>query len=147
MLGVRARARRRRGVNYAASRASARLAVSRLSAFRIVESCGFGRLTFACVEAFTVAKPRKPMMKNAAQPAGPDELLTGLDARILDAVEGTLSNDESSTDTELARYMIGIGLSGAQAQRAVSYRDLYRLHLWVAGCTPIRSGVRLQYNG
>ena len=85
-------------------------------------------------------------MKNAAHPTGPDELLVGLDARILDAVEDALSNDESSTDAELAQYLMDIGLTEAQANRAVSYRDLYRLHLWVAGCTPIRSSVRLRYN-
>ncbi|WP_394538774.1 hypothetical protein PRJ39_24985 [Lysobacter enzymogenes] len=86
-------------------------------------------------------------MNNAAHPTGPDELLAGLDARILDAVEDTLSNDELSTDAEIARFLMDIGLTEAQAKRAVSYRDVYRLNLWVGGCTPIRSGVRLRYDG
>lgn len=84
-------------------------------------------------------------MNNAAHPTGPDELLAALDARILDAVEDMLSNDESSTDAELAQFLMDIGLTEAQAKRAVSYRDVYRLNLWVGECTPIRSGVGLRH--
>ncbi|WP_394540156.1 hypothetical protein PRJ39_06225 [Lysobacter enzymogenes] len=86
-------------------------------------------------------------MKNATAHAGPDELLATLDARILDAVEGTLSNDEGSTDAEMAQYLMDLGLSEAQAKRAVCYRALYTLNLWVGDCTPIRSSVGLRYNG
>ena len=85
-------------------------------------------------------------MNNAAHSTGPDELLAALDARILDAVEDTLSNDDSSTDAEIAQFLMDIGLTEAQDKRAVSYRDLYRLNLWVGRCTPIRSDVRLRYD-
>ncbi|UZW61836.1 hypothetical protein [Lysobacter enzymogenes] len=86
-------------------------------------------------------------MKNAAPNAGPDELLATLDARILDAIEGMLSNDEVSTDAEMAQYLMDVGLSEAQAKRAVCYRALYALNLWAGDCTPIRFNVGLRYNG
>ena len=86
-------------------------------------------------------------MKNATPNAGPDELLATLHTRILDAIEGTLSNDEVSTDAEMAQYLMDLGLSEAQAKRAVCYRALYALNLWAGECTPIRSGVGLRYNG
>ena len=86
-------------------------------------------------------------MKNATQHAGPDELLGTLDARILDTIEATLSNDEGSTDAEMAQRMMDLGLSEAQAKRAICYRALYTLNLWVGAFTPIRSGIGLRYNG
>ncbi|QQQ00991.1 hypothetical protein [Lysobacter enzymogenes] len=86
-------------------------------------------------------------MNNATPHAGPDELLATLDARLLDAVEDTLSNDEGSTDAEMARYLIDLGLSEAQAKRAICYRALYTLNLWVHEFTPIRSSIALRYNG
>ncbi|SDZ20252.1 hypothetical protein SAMN04487939_12244 [Lysobacter sp. yr284] len=86
-------------------------------------------------------------MKNANPHAGPDELLATLDACILDIVEGTLSNDEGSTDAEIAQYLMDLGLSEAQAKRAICYRALYTLNLWVGDYTPIRSSVALRYNG
>lgn len=86
-------------------------------------------------------------MKNALPHVGPDELLATLDARILDTVESTLSNDESSADAEMAQSLMDLGLSEAQAKRAVCYRALYSLNLWVGDCTPIRSSVRLRYDG
>ena len=66
-------------------------------------------------------------MKNALPHVGPDELLATLDARILDTVESTLSNDESSADAEMAQSLMDLGLSEAQAKRAVCYRALYSL--------------------
>ena len=86
-------------------------------------------------------------MKTGLLHVGPDEVLATLDDRILDAVECTLSNDEGSADAEMAQYLMELGLSEAQAKRAISYWDLYRLNLWIDGCTPIRSGVRLRYDG
>lgn len=86
-------------------------------------------------------------MKSAPQHTGPDELLVTLDPRILDAVEATLSNDEDSTDAEMAQYLMDLGLSEAQAKRAICYRALYTLNLWVGECTPIRSSNALRYNG
>ncbi|QQQ00912.1 hypothetical protein [Lysobacter enzymogenes] len=86
-------------------------------------------------------------MKNATQHTGPDELLATLDARILDAVEATLSNDEGSTDAEMAQHLMELGLSEAQSKRAICYRALYTLYLWVGEFTPIRSGIGLRYNG
>lgn len=86
-------------------------------------------------------------MKNATQHTGPDELLAALDARILDSVEATLSNDEGSTDAEMARYLMNLGLSETQAKRAIYYRALYILNLWVGEYSPIRSGIGLRYNG
>jgi len=86
-------------------------------------------------------------MKNATQHTGPDELLATLDARILDAVEATLSNDEGSTDAEMAQYLMDVGLSEAQAKRAICYRALYALNLWVGECSPIRSRIGLRYSG
>ena len=86
-------------------------------------------------------------MNSAPQHAGPDELLATLDPRILDTVEATLSNDEGSTDAEMAQYLMDLGLSEAQAKRAICYRALYTLNLWVGECTPIRSSTGLRYNG
>ncbi|MEI2453077.1 hypothetical protein ABU614_06830 [Lysobacter firmicutimachus] len=73
--------------------------------------------------------------------------LAALPATLLQMVEEILSNDESSSDAELAQYLTEVGLSDTQARDALAYRDLYRLNLWVAGCTPIRGGVQLRYNG
>ncbi|QCW24417.1 hypothetical protein FE772_00775 [Lysobacter enzymogenes] len=86
-------------------------------------------------------------MKSAPQHTGPDELLVALAPRIIHTVEATLSNDEGSTDAEMAQYLMDLGLSEAQAKRAICYRALYTLNLWVGECTPIRSGIRLRYNG
>ncbi|QWP77506.1 hypothetical protein J5226_03620 [Lysobacter sp. K5869] len=86
-------------------------------------------------------------MINVTPQTGPDELLAVLDARILDAVEDTLSNDEDSTDAEVGQYLMDLGLSEMQAKRALCYRTLYSLNLWVGDCTPIRSSTRLRYDG
>lgn len=86
-------------------------------------------------------------MKNATQNAGQDEMLGKLDARILDTIEATLSNDEGSTDAEMAQRLMDLGLSEAQAKRAICYRALYTLNLWVGVFTPIRSGIGVRYNG
>lgn len=86
-------------------------------------------------------------MKSAPQHAGTDELLATLDARILDTVEATLSNDEGSTDAEMTQYLMDLGLSEAQAKRAICYRALYTVNLWMGECTPIRSSNALRYNG
>jgi hypothetical protein len=86
-------------------------------------------------------------MKSVPQHTGPDELLATLDARILDTVEAMSSNDEGSTDAEMAQYLVDLGLNEAQAKRAVCYRALYTFNLWVGECTPIRSSNALRYNG
>ncbi|MEH6413867.1 hypothetical protein [Pseudomonas sp. CGJS7] len=82
-----------------------------------------------------------------ASPSHASHDLAALPATLLELTEAVLSNDESSSNAELARYLTDVGLSVAQARQAVSFRDAYRLNLWVAGCTPIRGGVRLRYNG
>nr|WP_157490473.1 hypothetical protein [Lysobacter enzymogenes] len=69
-------------------------------------------------------------MKSAPQHTGPDELLVALAPRIIHTVEATLSNDEGSTDAEMAQYLMDLGLSEAQAKRAICYRALYTLTLW-----------------
>lgn len=78
---------------------------------------------------------------------GPDPVLASLPERTLVAVEDALSNDESSTDAEMAQYLLDIGLTEEQARHAVSYRDVYRLNMWIGCYTPIRSPVLVRYNG
>lgn len=78
---------------------------------------------------------------------GPDPYLASLPERILVVVEDALSNGDSSTDAEMAQYLLDIGLTDEQARHAVSYRDVYRLNVWIDCYTPIRSGVQVHYNG
>ncbi|WP_408952074.1 hypothetical protein [Lysobacter sp. Hz 25] len=77
----------------------------------------------------------------------PDPILASLPNRILATVEDALSNDECSTDAEMARYLADIGLTDEQARHAVSYRDVYRLNMWIGRHTPIRGNVQVRYNG
>ncbi|WP_057916356.1 hypothetical protein [Lysobacter antibioticus] len=77
---------------------------------------------------------------------GPDPVLVSLPERVLVVVEDALSNDESSTDAEMAQYLLDIGLTDVLARHAVSYRDVYRLSLWIDCYTPIRSAVRVRCN-
>jgi len=52
-----------------------------------------------------------------------------------------------STDAEVGQYLMNLGLTEAQAKRALNYRALYSLNIWVGGHTPIRSNVHLRYDG
>lgn len=75
-----------------------------------------------------------------------DNDLAALPMRLIQLVEDTLSNDEASTDAELVQYLISNDLSPEQALHALRYRDLYLAGLWVAGCTPLRGGLRVRFN-
>ena len=72
--------------------------------------------------------------------------LTALPGNLIQLVEDTLSNDENSTGAELVQYLTQNGLSRDQAVQALHYRELYLSNLWVAGCTPIRGGLRIRFN-
>ena len=72
--------------------------------------------------------------------------LAALPERLIQLVEDTLSNDENSTDAELVLYLNNNGLVREQAIHALRYRELYLSNLWVAGCTPIRGGLRIRLN-
>lgn len=72
--------------------------------------------------------------------------LTALPENLIQWVEDTLSNDENSTDAELVHYLTQNGLAHDHAVHALRYRELYLSNLWVAGCTPIRGGLRIRFN-
>jgi hypothetical protein len=76
-----------------------------------------------------------------------DAILLSLSAQTLRFVEDQLSNNEVSSDAELLDHLIANGLTEKQARRALSYRRLYLLHLYLDGFTPIRKGAQaLRYN-
>ncbi|WP_223618983.1 hypothetical protein [Lysobacter sp. ESA13C] len=69
-----------------------------------------------------------------------DPLLAALPELLIDLIEYQLSNNEADTDEELRDYFIRRGLSPAQADRAVEYRDDYLSEVHWGRETPIRGG-------
>ena len=52
-----------------------------------------------------------------------DPILAALPPSLLKLVEGSLSNDEVSSDEEMLEYFISNGLTEAQALQALTHRD------------------------
>lgn len=52
-----------------------------------------------------------------------DPILAALSPSLLALVEGSLSNDEVSSDEEMLAYFIDNGLTEEQARQALTYRD------------------------
>lgn len=67
-----------------------------------------------------------------------DSLLGGLPDQVLRFIEDLLSNDHDSGDEDLLALFQIIGLSDAQARRALSYRPQYRGKPFLNGSSPIR---------
>ena len=65
-----------------------------------------------------------------------DPILAALPPSLLKLVEGSLSNDEVSSDEEMQEYFISNGLE-EQAQQALTYRDQYLNNIYLDGFTPI----------
>ncbi|EIU1299071.1 MULTISPECIES: hypothetical protein [Pseudomonadota] len=68
-----------------------------------------------------------------------DPILAALSPSLLALVEGSLSNDEVSSDEEMQEYFISNGLTEEQARQALTYRDQYLNHIYLDGFTPITS--------
>ncbi|HCF2456869.1 TPA: hypothetical protein NIA41_000424 [Pseudomonas aeruginosa] len=68
-----------------------------------------------------------------------DPILAALPPALLKLVEGSLSNDEVSSDEEMLAYFIGTGLTEDQARQALTYRDQYLNNIYLEGFTPITS--------
>ncbi|WP_284409436.1 hypothetical protein [Acidovorax sp. SUPP2539] len=68
-----------------------------------------------------------------------DPILAALSPALLALVEGSLSNDEVSSDEEMRETLIRSGLTEEQARRALTYRDQYLHHIYLEGFTPITS--------
>ena len=68
-----------------------------------------------------------------------DPILATLPPSLLALVEGSLSNDEVSSDEEMLAYFIDNGLSEEQARQALTYRDQYLNTISLEGFTPITS--------
>lgn len=76
-----------------------------------------------------------------------DPILARLSSAQVALVEGTLSNDEVSSDEEITALFIEGGLTEDQARRALTYRDRYLNATYLDGYTPIRNpGVVLRYD-
>lgn len=76
-----------------------------------------------------------------------DPILASLSASLLRLVEDQLSNNEVSPDEELLDHFVSNGLTEAQARQALTYRDLYPMHIYLEGFTPILKGAQaLRYN-
>ena len=69
-----------------------------------------------------------------------DPILAALPLSLLKLVEGSLSNDEVSSDEEMLGYFIDNGLTEEQARQALTYRDQYLANLYLDGFTPILKG-------
>ncbi|ODU72560.1 MAG: hypothetical protein ABT00_17450 [Bordetella sp. SCN 68-11] len=69
-----------------------------------------------------------------------DPILAALQPSLLAFVEGQLSNDEVSSDEEILGHFISNGLTQPQAERALTYRNLYLNNIYVFSQTPIRVG-------
>ena len=69
-----------------------------------------------------------------------DSILAALPPSLLKLVEGSLSNDEVSSDEEMLEYFISNGLTEEQARQALTYRDQYLANLYLDGFTPILKG-------
>ena len=68
-----------------------------------------------------------------------DLILAALSPSLLALVEGSLSNDEVSSDEEMLEYFISNGLTEEQARQALTYRDQYLNNIYLDGFTPITS--------
>src|SRR3989344_5473225 len=66
-----------------------------------------------------------------------DPILAALSPSLLALVEGSLSNDEVSSDEEMLEYFISNGLTEEQARQALTYRDQYLNNIYLDGFTPI----------
>ncbi|AIN57407.1 MULTISPECIES: hypothetical protein [Pseudomonadota] len=66
-----------------------------------------------------------------------DLILAALSPSLLALVEGSLSNDEVSSDEEMLEYFISNGLTEKQARQALTYRDQYLNNIYLDGFTPI----------
>ena len=66
-----------------------------------------------------------------------DLILAALSPSLLALVEGSLSNDEVSSDEEILEYFISSGLTEEQARQALTYRDQYLRNIYLDGFTPI----------
>lgn len=66
-----------------------------------------------------------------------DPILAALPPSLLKLVEGSLSNDEVSSDEEMLGYFIDNGLTEEQARQALTYRDRYLNNIYLDGFTPI----------
>ncbi|MEE5091714.1 hypothetical protein V2H26_17150 [Xanthomonas euvesicatoria] len=74
-------------------------------------------------------------------------ILAALSPSLLAIVEGSLSNDEVSSDEEMQETFIRSGLTEKQARQALTYRDQYLHHIYLEGFTPITSaGQALHFN-
>jgi hypothetical protein len=60
-----------------------------------------------------------------------DPILAALPASLLKLVEGSLSNDEVSSDEEMLGYFIDNGLTEEQARQALTYRDQYLNNIYL----------------
>ncbi|HBP0979054.1 hypothetical protein QRD40_05205 [Comamonas sp. Y6] len=69
-----------------------------------------------------------------------DPILATLPAELLQLVEGSLSNDEASSDEEMLKHFISNGLTLPQAEQALTYRNLYLNNIYLDDQTPIRVG-------
>lgn len=59
----------------------------------------------------------------------------------LRSIEDLLSNDESSSDDDLQKYLVEqVDLTMGQAAAAMAYRPLYRDNIYIGHNTPIRAG-------
>ena len=65
--------------------------------------------------------------------------LRALSNELMCLVEDQLSNNEVSSDEELCNYLTACGLTEGQAIEAMTYRDLYLIHSYANGETPIRN--------
>jgi hypothetical protein len=65
--------------------------------------------------------------------------LRALSNELVCLIEDQLSNNEASSDEELRNYFTACGLTDGQAMEALTYRDVYLIHSYANGETPIRS--------
>ncbi|WP_309601078.1 hypothetical protein [Burkholderia multivorans] len=66
-----------------------------------------------------------------------DPILAVLPPSLVKLVEGSLSNDEVSSDEEMLEYFINNGLTEEQARQALTYRSQYLNNIYLDGFTPI----------
>ena len=59
-----------------------------------------------------------------------DPILAALTVRELALVEDQLTNNDVSSDQEMARFFVLAGFTEEEAQRALSYRDRYRSNIY-----------------
>lgn len=70
-----------------------------------------------------------------------DEIFLTLSDEVLNWMDTILANDDVSSDEELVHCFIENGaLTREQAQKALSYRDLYLVHIFHCEHTPLRKG-------